>query len=189
MATTIILIFLNVFLLVALLLYILYFVEGILNSRPNRVVYVSSNIKEQGEHVAALIRKYAPDTEKYVLVEPGAGLGRMARYLGRRFAWNGVIAVELRYLLTWGGRFAAWRTKAPVRFVQRDIFAWPFPSPAVVYSYLTSDMLGKLHTQGKLDGSLVISLTFPIPGLAAEEEIPLPGWQARLLVYDFRKKS
>ena len=157
--------------------------------RPDRVIYHGSNLREQGPHLETLIRKYVPDTAAYALVEPGAGLGTVSRYLAQRFPWREATAIEVGPYILGLARMRAFFERSPVRFIKEDMFAYRFPQHSVVYCYLFPVMLQKLKEQGSLDGSLVISLTFPIPECPETEKVPLPSWQKALFVYDFRELS
>jgi hypothetical protein len=173
--------------LVGTLAYLAYLVEFIISRRPGRVIYHGSDLGEQGILLQNIIKKYVPATEAYSLVEPGAGLGKVAEYLGKKFAWKEVIAVELGPVILTFGKIRAWFFRTKLTFVHQNIFAYAMPKKAVVYCYLTSDLLDELYIKKQLNNRLVISLTFPLTGVNPTEEIALKGWQSRLLVYDFRK--
>lgn len=170
------------------LVYLAYIVEFLWSRRPGRVIYYGSNLREQGPLLLKIIKKYIPDTREYCLIEPGAGLGKVAEYLARHLEWADVAAVELGPVILTFGRIRAFIRRAPITFVHQNIFDFETPCPSVVYCYLTSDLLNRLYKNGQLNGSLVISLTFPLTGVRPTETIELKSWQARLLVYDFRKK-
>lgn len=177
-----------VFLVVVLgtLAYAAYLIEFIISRRPGRVIYHGSDLGEQGKHLQEIIKKYVPKTEKYTLVEPGAGLGKVAEYLGKAFTWQDVVAVEIGPVILTFGKIRAWFKGTTLHFVYQNIFEYVFPQPAVIYCYLTSDLLDQLYKNKQLKNALVISLTFPLTGVEPTEEIALKKWQSRILVYDFR---
>ncbi len=178
--------FLNLLVLIGASIYVAYLMETIANSRRNRILYHSSNVREQGAILAETIKRYVPDTEKYVLVEIGAGLARVAQHLKANLGWKDVEAVEIGPVIAFIGKLRFLFIKPAVRYVRRDVFSYDLPTPAVVYAYVSEEILTNLHKEGRLDGRLVIALTFRIRDLVPTEEIPLKSWQNRILVYDLR---
>ena len=181
-------IFLIIILLVLIIFligYIWYLVDTILNSLPNRVGYVGSNLNDCGEPLKKIIEKYIPNTSKISLIEPGAGLGNVARYLGATFAWKDITATDLSAILLILASFLN-RNKTHIRFVWKNIFTYQYPKNACIYCYLRSHLLDKLYAQGSLKGNLVICLTFPLTDIKPTEIVPIHGWQKQFLVYDFR---
>ena len=47
----------------------------------------------------------------------------------------------------------------------------------------------KMYKNHKLDGHLVICLSFHIKGIEPDTLIPLKSWQESLRIYDFRDKK
>ena len=179
---------LSLVLLLIIVAYLSFLFENeISKNRKDRVIYYSSNLKQQGKLLEEVIRKYVPDVSDYALIEPGAGLGRVSQYLATRFPWKEVIAVECMPVIFTAGRLRNRLLRTRVRFVRRDIFAWDMPKPAVVYCYLFPQLMEKLYKEGQLEGRLVISLTFAIPDVTPTEKVEFKGWQSPLWVYDFRK--
>jgi len=178
--------FLELLILIGTIAYLAFLGETMANFRTNRVLYHSSNLREQGEVLEKTIRRYAPDSEKYVLVDIGAGLARVSQYLKARLPWKDVEAVEIGPVIMAFAKIRFLFLKPAVRFVRQDIFSYDLPKPAVVYAYISEEILTNLYKQGRLDGCLVLCLTFKINGLEPTEEIPLKSWQKRILVYDLR---
>jgi hypothetical protein len=182
-------IFLIVVLFLTLLLlggYVAFVIECFLNRRPDRIIYHGSDLTEQGRLLSKIMKKYVPDTSTYFFIEPGAGLGKVAEYMGREFPWKEVIAIEIGPVILFLARLRAWLRRSQVQFIREDIFTFTFPQPAVVYCYLTTPLLDKLYAQQKLQGRLVISLTFPLSVVEPTETISVKGWQKQILVYDLR---
>jgi hypothetical protein len=178
----------ELFFLAAFCWWLGYLWETHLNSRPGRVIYHGSNLREQGPVLEGVIRRYlGNDTASATLVEPGAGLATVSHYLARRFAWKSVEAVELGGYILLIGRLRFLFRRDGVRLVRHDLLTYPIKPGSVVYCYLFPSLITRLYEEGRLDGSLVISLTFPIQDCPPTEEIVLPSWQRRLLIYDFRK--
>lgn len=168
-----------------------YLWEGVrFTSRPDRVVYMGSNLEEQGDILVDLInRSFAEnpqDISQYHLIEPGAGIATVATYLARKFPWKSVQAVELRASVLWWGRIRAKMKRVPIGFVQEDIFSYVPPTPAVQYCYLTTPILTKLYKNGSFANSLVLCLTFEIEGVTPVETVSLRSWQKAIRLYDFR---
>lgn len=177
---------------IATLIYFAYLVETQLNHLPDRIIYYSSNLREQGKILEDTVRRFildrGEDTVSYHLVEPGAGLGRVAQYLARAFTWKDVQAVEVGPVILTAGRLHAWLHRSRVHFIRQNIFTYSLPPRSFVYCYLSEEMVDRLYQTGQLKGQLVVCLTFTIPTLTPTETIPLPGWQKRLTIYDLREK-
>jgi len=174
--------------------YVAYCWETYLNrSRPDRVVYYSSNLKEQGKVLEAIIKKYitarGEATADYALVEPGAGFAHMARFLAQKYTWREIIAVEIGRVVLLIGRLLSLLRQDHITFIYADIFSYTVPQKSLVYCYLTSAIITRLYQEGKLNGQLVVCLTFTIEGVEPTEEIELKSWQKRIQVYDFREAS
>ena len=96
-----------------------FIIEGWKFQKPDRIFYVGSNIREQGPRVVQVIESYIGDTEKYTLVELGAGLAFMASFLAYRFKWKSVEAVELGSVILFFGRLRRFLLrKTKIHFVQ-----------------------------------------------------------------------
>ena len=155
--------------------------------RADRVLYHASNLGEIGPLLCQIIDRYiGSNTNQYSLVEPGAGLATVSRYLGGKYPWREIQAVEIGGFILIIGRLRQLFSLVPIRLIHKDIFVHTFPARSVVYCYLFSSLLTKLWQNGQLTGHLVISLTFPIQGVEPTEVIPLKSWQGQLYVYDFR---
>jgi hypothetical protein len=175
--------------IIVTLTFIVFCIESMLNSLPNRVGYVSSQTDKCLPILKNIIAKYVPDTSKIEYVEPGAGLAHIARHMAQDYTWKGVTAIDLNLSLTIGGWILSRLYKAPVHFVHQNIFRAIYPKNALLYCYLTSPILDQLYQKGKFEGCLVVALTFTISTVTPTEEIPLDGWQKNMRVYDFRTKK
>ncbi len=172
--------------LVAVILYIWHCVDVFLSSRPGRVLYVSSSVRHITPILADIILRLIPNSEKVAFIEPGAGIGNVARLMARRYRWKEVRAIDLSILLCFWAKLYAFVFRSPVTVVRGNIFDQTYPKGSLVYCYLTSPILDQLYAQKKLEGCLVVTLTFVIPGVKATEEHVLPNWQKCVYVYDFR---
>ncbi|CAN5138985.1 hypothetical protein BH11PAT4_BH11PAT4_2090 [soil metagenome] len=166
--------------------FIWFMVESVLNSGTHRIGYVSTNLRECRPVLASIIKKYVPDTSSVSYIEPGCGLGHLTRWAAREYTWKEVVGIDLRYSLLFAARLLAVGVRHKATFVRKNVFDYTYPKGALIYNYLYTPILTKLHDEGKLAGCLVVSLTFEIPGVTATEKIPLQGWQGCMYVYDFR---
>lgn len=177
--------------LIMVVWYLAFLLETHQSKRDDRVLYHGSNLREQGVLLDQIIATYLGDSEevaKYALYEPGAGMATVAHYLAARYSWKEVQAIEIgpAILLLGRLRFALWKGKRAVQWKRENLFESAYVAPALVYCYLFPKMITRLYQEGKLTGSLVVSLTFPIEGLEPTEVFTLPSWQGKLLVYDLR---
>jgi hypothetical protein len=177
--------------LIMVVWYLAFLLETHQSKRDDRVLYHGSNLREQGALLDQIIATYLggpKEIVKYALYEPGAGMATVAHYLAGRYAWKEAQAIEIgpAVLLMGKLRFAFWRGKTAVQWKQENLFDSVYTAPALVYCYLFPKLITRLYREGKLAGSLVVSLTFPIEGLEPTEVFTLPSWQGKLLVYDLR---
>ncbi len=170
----------------AFVIYIWFCIDTALSRQPGRVGYTGSGASVCGPALRQVIQTYIPDTKKVTLVEPGAGFAHIACFLAKQYEWKEVVALEISPFSHLTGRFLNLFRRAPVQFVQGNVFGYPYPKGSFVYSYLSTPIIGKLYADGSLNGCLVASLTFAIPGVTPNQELSVPGWQKRILVYDFR---
>lgn len=132
--------------------------------------WVPSRVTAVGPVLTSLIPKGAQ------VVEAGAGDGRVAGYLAKQ--GYEVTAIELdRLLVAWG------QVRFPqVSWIHGDLRQAVFPVGAYVYAYLTPELLAALWKRLP-KGSVLLALTFAVPGATAAQEVPVPGWQGVLRVY------
>jgi hypothetical protein len=171
---------------ILLAMYARFVVDSARNRQEGRAVYMGSSLKQVGPLLEQIIAKYVPDTAQVSFIEPGAGLGYIARFVARRFAWRQVVAIEITLSIYLLSRLWNAVTRARVTTVRGDVLQYMPPRGAVVYSYLTTAIISRLFREGKLKGCLFISLTFEIEGARPVEVFALQGWQKQVLVYDFR---
>ncbi len=175
--------------LVLILLYNMYVLETIIHTKPRRIGYVSTNVRELRPILKEMVSRHAVATKNVELIELGAGPAKIAGYLGRQFHWKKVTAVELHRTLTWYGRLRALVLFLPTKYWQGDLFSFSIPAKAVVYCYLSPSIMKELYETGGLRETFVLSLSFPIPGVVPIAHVQLKNWQHELFVYDFRGKK
>jgi hypothetical protein len=161
-------------------------IDIFLNTRRYRVPYVSSPVSQCLPLLRTIITQYVPRPEQTAFIEPGAGLGKVVGSMARDYPWKQVIAVELTLRTYSIGKLWHWLRRSPVQFVRANALSYTYPPGAVVYCYLSTEIMARLYREKRLKGCLIISLTFPITGVKPTEEWPIPDWRKRLMVYDFR---
>jgi hypothetical protein len=121
-----------------------------------------------------------------VAVDLGAGFAGPMRALGKRFPAGRFIAVEASPVTC----LIAWILALPrrnVRVVWGDLWRTPLAEVDLVYVFLSPAPMPEIwrHFQAQAaPGALLVSNTFPVPGVTAEQEIDLPGRaDARLFIY------
>jgi hypothetical protein len=116
----------------------------------------------------------------------GAGLGGPSLGLARQRPDAQVTGVEASLLPWLVCRLRAWR-RPNLRMVLGDIFAHDLSGYHLVYAFLSPEPMPRLWSKVCAEmpaGSLFVSNTFAVPGVAAERTILLPGRSdACLLVY------
>ena len=179
-------------LLILSLLFIAYYIwlliDSVTNHRRNRIVYVSSPLKTLEPYLETIVKDYVPDPSKVRVVEAGAGHAYISRFLATHYPWKEVVAVDISATRLLLARLCNIRQRASLSYVQANVFKFPYKPGDLIYCYLSPEIMQGLFEQKKLAGCLVLSLSFAIPNVEATEELPLPNWQKRLFVYDFRGK-
>lgn len=170
----------------AIPLYLWYVFDIFQNQRPGRVLLVNTDLRVVGPPLCDVILRHLPHPERVACVELGAGLARVSRFLERAFPWNQVVAVDSSFYSYSWGRFFNWVGGSRVRYRREDVFAVIPPPGALLYCYLSTEILRELHRRGAFTGCLVVTLTFDIPNVTPQEIVSLAGWQRSLTVDDFR---
>ena len=121
-----------------------------------------------------------------VAIDLGAGFGGPMRYLANCYPTGRFTSVEASPV-TW---LVAWLLALPQRNVAvrwGDLWAADLGACDLVYVFLSPEPMPRLWERfvaTARPGSLLVSNTFPVPGIDAEREIDLPGRaDARLFVY------
>lgn len=132
--------------------------------------WVPTNVRVVGPALERLI------PEGSQVWEVGAGDGRVAGYLAKRGYL--VTAIERdRHLLALG---QVLHTR--VSWMQGDLRELVVPAGVYVYAYLTPALLHAVWDRLP-KGSVLVTLSFAVPGVSEVERIEVPGWQGELKVY------
>ncbi|MCS6971324.1 MAG: class I SAM-dependent methyltransferase [Planctomycetota bacterium] len=167
----------------ALLVSALVFGGGLTTRVP---LYLSH--RQVAEELAALL----PQRAGARACDVGAGLGDPALALARLrpdARVTGIEASPLPWLI------ARWRTRTQQNVEIRfgDLFRHPLHDYDLVYAFLSPAPMPRLWDKACREmppGSLLVSNTFAVPGVASERMIPLPGRaDAKLFVYRIPLKS
>lgn len=126
------------------------------------------------------------DSARPTAIDLGAGFGGPMRFLGRAMAAGRFRSVEASPA-TW---LVAWLLALPQRNVEvhwGDLWASPLGDYDLLYVFLSPQPMPRLweHFQAHAkNGALLVSNTFPVPGIEPQYIVPLPGRaDARLFVY------
>lgn len=177
--------FLNLLVLAFGVIYIAFIWEHIQNVRnPNRILYHASATSVLEPLFQGVMKRYQVDPS-YHFVELGAGMATVALMAAHLQKWQSVRAVEVGPVVRLLGRLRSGFSRR-ITWVAADILSYQNPQPSLIYCYLSTNLLNKLHQNGQLTGQLVLCLSFEIQGVEPTEVIELPNWQSPLRVYDFR---
>jgi SAM-dependent methyltransferase len=173
--------------LLLILLLVIWIHQLYYGIATDRIVFFPTSVKKIDKELDIIISKYLPKTSDYELVELGCGVGNVLRHLAAKFSWKKVTGVELDWMTYIVAKFFS--RKSNVTIVQDNILNHKIESKSLVYCFLGTQIMDKLHKAGQFDNHLVISLDFPITSAEAKEVFELEGIsiQKRLYVYDFRK--
>ena len=121
-----------------------------------------------------------------VVIDLGAGFGGPMRHLGRAFSGGRFVSVEASPA-TWLIAWILALTHRNVRVLWGDLWAANLADCDLVYVFLSPEPMPRLwdHVQTHAkSGALLVSNTFPVPGIEPLQVIPLPGRpDARLFIY------
>ena len=158
----------------------------IASTRKGRIIFVRSRLKIIETPLTDVIQRYVQDPAQVAFIEPGSGLAHISRRMGRIFPWKETQAIEISGGLVLATRLINFCAQTPMRVIKANLFSVDYPKPAVVYSYLSTEIIDRLYREQKLKGCLFISLTFTLTDITPTETIALSNWQKQLFVYDFR---
>lgn len=127
------------------------------------------------------------NTENQYFVEFGAGLANIAGWISKNYCFRDIIAVEIDGQTIIMAKFWNFIKNQKLNFVQKNIFDYDLPKNSIVYIFLGKQVLTNLYLQKKLDGNLIISLTFNIKNLEPTKTINIGKPYNNLYIYDFRK--
>jgi hypothetical protein len=121
-----------------------------------------------------------------IAIDLGAGFGGPMRFLGRALPRGRFCSVEASPA-TWLVAWVLAITQRNVAVRWGDLWASPLGDCDLVYVFLSPQPMPRLwehfQTQAK-SGALLVSNTFPIPGVEPLRVLPLPGrGDARLFIY------
>ena len=121
-----------------------------------------------------------------IAIDLGAGFGGPMRFLGRALPHGRFCSVEASPA-TWLVAWVLAITQRNVAVRWGDLWASPLGDCDLVYVFLSPQPMPRLweHFQAQAkSGALLVSNTFPIPGVEPLRVLPLPGrTDARLFIY------
>jgi SAM-dependent methyltransferase len=160
--------------------------ESVLNNRPLRIGYVSSNHAVVIPILKQVVERYISKPASVRFVEPGCGLAHISRIIAKTHDWKEVVALDIRHTLVFLARICNLFSKAPVTYHRLNVFDYDYEMGDCIYCYLSTQILDKLYKEGKFSGKLVVCLSFAISDAKPTETIPVSNWQKQVYVYDFR---
>jgi hypothetical protein len=194
MSSFILMLFLLLVVVAIWLLAIVFFAMQMRYSfKPNTIVFiptVSSKVTCQVDRIIdQYITQKGKQTEDYYFLEPGCGLANVSHHMGQKYNFKKIIGIELDWLTWQAARVYNWLRRGSMDLHRQNIFEYDWPSqPAVMYSFLSSEILTEMYKRGFLQDKLVISTVFSIKEVESTEKIELPSkFYHSLYVYDFRK--
>ena len=132
----------------------------------------------------ALIELEACIPEKALFIDIGAGTGRVLRYLALKRPDLCLFGVELAKAPWLWGRM---RLPSSVRWMNADYQAINLADFDCIYAFLSPAVMEDLWQQARSQmktGSLLISNTFVVPGVAPDQVIELNDWKnGKLLLW------
>jgi len=118
------------------------------------------------------------------VLDLGAGTGTVLRWLARRRSDVGLTGIEQAFLPWLMGRLTL---SSRVRWLRGDYADLNLGDYDVVYAFLSPAAMPALWEKAQVEmkpGSLLISNTFAVPGVAADAEVALHDWKnGKLLIW------
>ena len=181
------LLFLLITLLVLVSIFWIFQITYTLNK--DKIGFLPSLSGKLNLQLLRIFDQYIHNTKDYSFVELGAGVANIAGFINKNFEFKKVIAVEIDPITIFFGKLFNNISGTNIEFHRKDIFAYQIPQKSVLYCYLGTHIMEKLHKQGKFDGHLVVSTTFKLKEVEPVETIEMNNFYMRMYVYDFRKKE
>lgn len=134
--------------------------------------------------IAALDQLLQPLPPKFRYIDLGSGLAGSLYQLSRRYPQAQFVGVEtapLVFALAWLRCLP--RANCQIRY--RNLWHEPLAGYDVVYCFLSPAPMARLWLKARAEmhaGSLLISNSFAIPGVAPSEQIPLHDWRSSTLL-------
>jgi hypothetical protein len=170
--------------------FVAYMAENEVNMRrKDRIVYYGSNVALVCPLLReAITRHIGSDVKKYAFVELGGGLAKISQSVAD-LGWRQMLAVDWAPIISTVGRLRVRALRLPITYSRGSLFEIAAETPAVIYCYLSTEILERLSCEGRFDGALVFSLTFAVADAIPVETIRFKTWQSPLYIYDFRGRK
>ncbi|MCL5094239.1 MAG: hypothetical protein M1355_03845 [Patescibacteria group bacterium] len=152
----------------------------------NQIFYYPSNPKYVFPVLDKLINeRFYKETENLNLVELGAGLCKVAKYLSKGYKWENIYAVEKEFFTYLASKLFL-RNKYKIYLIREDVFTFETPKNSLIYCYFNNEIINNLYKAGKFKGNLMITLSSTIKGIKPIATYNVKGFQKALYLYDFR---
>lgn len=155
-------------------------------ANPKRVVLVSTRTEVVLPVLDQILKPFQNELPNYNFLEIGAGYGQVSQYIARQKIFKSVHAVEIDRLVFIVAKVSLFLKKVAVNYTRANILKYTIEKPAFIYSYMSIYITDSLYKANKLEGSVFISLSFPITDVVPTEVYDIKGFQKKLYVYDFR---
>ncbi len=158
------------------------------HNHPHRIGYIPSQLSIIEPHLEKILSKHIGSHEKkYTFYELGCGTGHVLRYISKHHNFKKNFGLELD--LIWYNVCKVLSSSQPVTVIRNDVTKHRYNHPAFFYAYLKPEILKKVYDSQGFQNSLVVLLTFSIPGVEPLETINITGSQRYLHLYDFRSEK
>jgi hypothetical protein len=175
------------FYFILFILPILMLKELIYFVNPYRAVLISTQTKYINPILTQILNDFIKNTNNKTFVEIGAGYSKVTLFMAKNYKWQKILAIEISLFLVYVMRLVNIFKKLPIQYVQANIFNYELPENAVIYSYMSRQIINKIYKQQQLKNCLFISLTFKLQDVTPTRVYDIKkGYQKKIYVYDFR---
>ena len=176
-----------------LVLFIFWLFQFSYSFDKNKIGYLPTNSKKVLNTLLEVFERFEIKEADYDFVELGCGLANVAGWVYSNHTFKKVIGVEMDFMTVFMARMLAKLKKQKLQLIRKNVFDFDIQDKSVIYCYLGHTILNNLYKQKKLDGHLVISLTFSLknkqPDFKKSINVFYKDLYKDLYVYDLRDKK
>jgi hypothetical protein len=181
---TLLLVFILTFFLV--LLFIFWVFQFSYSLDKNKIGYLPTNSKKVLNRLSKIFKQFEIEQKDYDFVELGCGTANISGWVSQNHDFKKIIGVEMDFMTIFMAKVLTKLKGQKVDLIRKNVFNYKIEKKSIIYCYLGHHILNNLYKQKKLDGHLVISLTFSLKDKKPDYKENVGLFYQNIYVYDFR---
>lgn len=166
--------------------FTVYYCVSIYQGLSNKASSTRGSFKYIALPLVQALQAYIPRPEQVVFYELKSGRGNVSRFVSRFIQFQRIVGIEKNPILALGSALENALYRSRVTISKGDIHFYNYNPGSVLYCCLNTDTVNQIYKKGVLGGQLVISIASPIKKIQPTAQVPLPGIDSDMYVYDFR---